>query len=224
MTIRLCSGRQISQHLMTYADFMVQPAPAPTRRRRDRAATRVALLDAARRRFSRQGYDGTSIREIAGDAGVDAALISRYFGSKQKLYAEAMRVEVPAGLTADPRRSVVHVTDAMLRDIVFADLREDGSEHPLLGMLRSCGNAAVREELRTQLCANYLRDLADRIEGEDAELRAELVGALLLGIGVMRSVVGSPVLGEVPYEHVRGLVARLVGLLAASDPAPRTAD
>ncbi|SDQ51463.1 DNA-binding transcriptional regulator, AcrR family [Thermostaphylospora chromogena] len=206
---------------MTYADFMDRSAPPPARRRRDRAATRTALLDAARRRFSRQGYDGTGIREIASDAGVDAALIFRYFGSKRKLYAEAMRVEIPAGLTADPRRPVVHVTDVMLRDIVFADLREDG-EHPLLGMLRSAGNADAREELRVQLCENYLKDLAGRIEGEDAGLRAELVGALLLGMGVMRSVVGSPVLKDAPYERVRGLVARLVGLLASGAAAPQT--
>src|SRR5690606_25925489 len=100
----------------------------------------------------------------------------------------------------------VQVIDVILRDIVFADLREDGGEHPLLGMLRSSGNAAVREELHVQLCENYLKDLTDRIEGEDAELRAELVGALLLGIGVMRSVVGSPVLKDASYERVRGLV------------------
>ena len=187
---------------------MTDTAPSP--RRRDRAATRAALLEAARLRFSRQGFDGTGVREIAADAGVDPALVFRYFGSKQKLYAEAVRAEIPAGLGDDPRLPLTRLVDALLRDVVFGDWREYDGEHPLLVMLRSAHRPEAREQLRVQLCDGYLRDCADRIEGQDAELRAELIGALLIGMGVMRSVVGSPVLGGASHEEVRGLVARLV--------------
>ncbi|QFG21935.1 TetR/AcrR family transcriptional regulator [Actinomadura sp. WMMB 499] len=186
---------------------------APQPRRRDRGATRAALLDAARLRFSRQGYDGTGIREIAGDVGVDPALISRYFGSKEKLYAEAVRVDVPSGLTSNPDRPLVHITDELLREVVFGDWEQFDGEHPLLVMLRSSGQPAVREQLRDQICGDYLSDFADRLQGDDAALRAELIGALLLGMGVMRSVVDSPALGKASYEETRMLVARLVHTL-----------
>ncbi|WP_232836024.1 TetR/AcrR family transcriptional regulator [Actinocorallia populi] len=190
-------------------------SPASPPRRRDRAATRAALLDAARLRFSRQGFDGTGVREIAGDAGVDPALVFRYFGSKDKLYAEAMRVEIPPG-AADPHRPLVHLADGLLHDVVFGDWPEFDGEHPLLVMLRSAHRPEVREQLRGQLCEEHLAGFADRLEGEDAELRAELVGALLLGMGVMRSVVRSPVLGEASFEETRGLVARLVQALVTA--------
>ena len=54
------------------------------------AATKAAILNAARERFCRDGYDNASLRDIASAAGVDAALISRYFGSKDDLFAEVL--------------------------------------------------------------------------------------------------------------------------------------
>ncbi|MBE1533539.1 TetR/AcrR family transcriptional regulator [Actinomadura algeriensis] len=191
---------------------MTDAASRPSRRR-DRDATRAALLDAARLRFSRHGFDGTGVREIAADVGVDPALISRYFGSKEKLYAEAVRVDVLPGLAANPNRPLVHIADQLLREVVFGEWKEFDGEHPLLVMLRSSGRPAVREQLREQVCDDYLEDFAERLEGDDAALRAELIGALLLGMGVMRSVVESPALGNASYEETRALVAGLVHTL-----------
>ena len=58
------------------------PGPRP----RSAAATRTAILDAARERFAAESYDDVGMRDIARDVGVAAALISRYFGSKDGLY------------------------------------------------------------------------------------------------------------------------------------------
>ena len=62
--------------------------PPPPRRRRNAAATRAAILQSARKAFARKGYDGAGVREIAEGAGVTAMLVNRYFGSKEKLFAE----------------------------------------------------------------------------------------------------------------------------------------
>lgn len=194
---------------MTYADRM-----AVSPRRRDRAATRAALLNAARSRFARFGYDGAGVRDIAADVGVDAALVFRYFGSKKALYAEAMRLPVPEGLTRGAHRPVPHITDAMLREVVFGEWPQFGGEHPLVAMLRSSGHPAVRDELRTGICAGYLDDIAGRLDGPDAELRAEMVAALLLGLGVLRSVVTTPALSGASFDRVRGLVADMVRVAA----------
>src|SRR5215471_13068200 len=60
------------------------------RHRRNAVATRAAILDSARRAFARSGYDGAGVREIAAEAGVTAMLVNRYFGSKEKLFAEVL--------------------------------------------------------------------------------------------------------------------------------------
>src|SRR5215510_13318309 len=66
-------------------------------RPRNAAATRDAILKSARRAFARAGYDGAGVREIAEGAGVTAMLVNRYFGSKERLFAE-----VVAGIMARP--------------------------------------------------------------------------------------------------------------------------
>ena len=70
-------------------------------RRRDAAATRRALLEAARELFGTRGFEATTLREIGERAGADPALFARYFGSKGQLFSEAMAADTidapPAG-------------------------------------------------------------------------------------------------------------------------------
>ena len=59
-----------------------------------RAATESAIVDAAWKRYASVGPDGTSVREVAGDAGCNHALVARYFGSKDGLVESvAQRLE-----------------------------------------------------------------------------------------------------------------------------------
>lgn len=72
------------------ADPRTDAQPAGGRRRRDAAATREALLQAAHSRFTRLGYDRTTLRDVAADVGVNLALIKRYFDSKEGLFKAAL--------------------------------------------------------------------------------------------------------------------------------------
>ena len=76
-------------------------------RPRDAAQTRADILAAARRRFAAEGFERTTLRAIAADVGVDAALVIRYFGSKQDLFATAteFRIDLPDLAGADPTTS-----------------------------------------------------------------------------------------------------------------------
>ena len=65
-----------------------------TPRRRDAQATRAAIQAAGKDQFARQGYDRAGLREIAGQAGVDVALIKRYFGGKEPLFVEALKASL----------------------------------------------------------------------------------------------------------------------------------
>lgn len=66
---------------------MTIPEPRPTR---DAHRTRAAILAAARQAFSAKGYSAAGVREIAAAAGINPALVSRYFGSKEGLFEEAL--------------------------------------------------------------------------------------------------------------------------------------
>jgi AcrR family transcriptional regulator len=77
------------------SDIATLGRAAPTRigpRKRDAEATRAAILAAAKSHFGRSGYDHVALRDIAADAGCDVALIKRYFGGKEGLFTEALRV------------------------------------------------------------------------------------------------------------------------------------
>src|SRR6478609_2627172 len=65
-------------------------APAKTGRRPGHQSSRCSVLEAARSRFARFGYDATTIRGVAADAGVDPALVMHFYGSKEGLFAAAI--------------------------------------------------------------------------------------------------------------------------------------
>ncbi len=76
---------------------MNERAAEPGPRRRGSTATREAILEAAAGRFASSGYAGAGVREIAADAGVTAALVNRYFGSKEGLFTEVIEQAFDSG-------------------------------------------------------------------------------------------------------------------------------
>jgi AcrR family transcriptional regulator len=119
-------------------------------RKRDAATTRAAILAAARQAFSGDGYDRVGVRDIAGKAGVTAALVNRYFGSKKLLFAEAVLEAKGVGeLLAGDRRTAGARLAAMMLD---KDPHGKGGGDPLLAILRSAPDpeaaGVVREWLQ----------------------------------------------------------------------------
>ena len=151
--------------------------------RRDAATTRVRLLAAARELFLARGYDAVGLREVAAKAGVDVTLIRRYFGSKEALFTEA----------TDVSESVEEIHDAtdgevgrkMIERVLAASQDVDA---PLFALLRSSGDPSVVARLNAQLDQSLTRNLAKRITAENPRIRADMVAALLLGIGVQRAL------------------------------------
>ncbi|HWF15401.1 MAG TPA: TetR family transcriptional regulator [Acidimicrobiales bacterium] len=71
-------------------------------RRPGNADTRGEIIEAAKRVFAAKGYDGTSLRAVARDAGVDPALVHHYFNGKASLFVAAMAIPF------DPREVKEH--------------------------------------------------------------------------------------------------------------------
>jgi len=125
-----------------------------TGRRGAGSGTRDAILAAARQRFADLGYHGATIRGIAADAGVDPALVHHFFGTKERLFAAAMRLPVVPGDLIDaalagagPGRAGESLGERLVRAMLAAwDVRE--IRDTFLGLLRS---AATSEQAMTML-------------------------------------------------------------------------
>lgn len=168
------------------------------------AATRVAILTAARLRFTAAGYDQVGVREIAADAGVDAALVIRHFRSKERLFAEAVtdvfRVDdLIAGERADFGR---HCARAILGKAKGGD-----GFDPMLALLRSVASDQAAPLIRADIDRNFVAPLAAWLGGPAAGARAGLIAATLTGLAVVRDIVGSASLRDTELEMLVALVA-----------------
>jgi AcrR family transcriptional regulator len=152
-----------------------------TPRRRDAGATRRRLLEAARELFLGHGYSAVGLREVAAKAGVDVTLVRRYFGSKQRLFEEATNVSED---TDEIRNAADDTVGRQMIARVLGTRRD--LDAPLFALLRSSGDPSVVTRLNAQLEEGLTRNLSKRITADRARIRADMVTALLLGIGVQR--------------------------------------
>ncbi|WP_051471243.1 TetR/AcrR family transcriptional regulator [Patulibacter minatonensis] len=196
---------------------MVDREPPAEPRPRDADATRRELLLAAQRRFVLLGYERTTTRDIADDAGVNLALINRYFGGKRGLHRAVLQnsaelLEAAATRHREPRRDVVSEFLESLDPEAWPQL----GGHPLLLLLR---DDEETRPMRAQALATAVRrtlvatDRADSGDPED-ELRAELVLALFCGVVSLRSAGLVERLRTAEPEALRaGLEAAFTGMM-----------
>jgi AcrR family transcriptional regulator len=148
---------------------------------RSREATRARLLDAARIRFQDQGFDATTVREIASDAGVDPALVMRYFGTKEGLFAEITLTEVPVVDVLEGDRATLGHRLALL---VLNKKDQSGIET----VLRSLGVAGVSARCESEMHDQFVAPLAKWLGGRDALLRAGAIVSMLNGLTLSLAV------------------------------------
>lgn len=172
---------------------MTETAP----RQRNAAATRAAILEAARRRFSRDSYDNVGLREIASDVGVDAALVSRYFGSKEDLFSEVLLF---AGDGSECHQGCVAEFGAHMIQIIRESEPNPHKLDWLLIMLRS-SSSPVAGALVRERCESFYKGLADWLGGDEADLRSRLAGTVLLGM--MTSLLLNPDFGLKGDDRLR---------------------
>lgn len=182
-------------------------AEVTEQRRRDSAASKVALLDAARDLFAERGYDRTTVRDIAGRAGVNQALLFRYFGSKEALFAAVVARSGREHLVGIPSDQVFA---RILRGILG---KEQQGDHTVQIMLRSTGEDTVAKEINEQLGQDYIRTLAGLTSQPDRDLRAHLVLAWIIGIDIVRSVARTDPLASADSDDVMACVLPAVRAL-----------
>jgi AcrR family transcriptional regulator len=161
-------------------------------RTRNANATRQAILEAAVERFCAESYDDVGMRDIARDVGVDAALISRYFGCKEDLFISALdSCKNGNELTEGPRETF---GERVAYEVVFNEvtpcLSANGTEkmRGLLILLRSIGSAKAMEVVQKSSDARFYMPLTEWIGGPDAAVRARLVAGLIMGMAIGREL------------------------------------
>lgn len=149
--------------------------------------TRDAILRAARRRFAQRGFAEVGLRDIALDCGVSAALVVKYFGTKENLFAEAVSFEAEATalLDCDVDRLGEHLVRTLL------DLHDVAYSDPFLRAVM----AAFRPngaEFSASFQHHFAEPLAARLPGPNARLRADMICAQLIGLGAVRLAIKLP--------------------------------
>ncbi len=164
--------------------------------------TRAAILAAARSQFAARGFKGASLRSIASEAGVDASLISHYFGDKSQLMVATMQLPV------NPIEKIAGVVaggpDGMAERLVRTFLNAwDPHREVLSTLVRTTLGGGDPEAPMLQLARSVLiAKLLEVLEGDDRELRATLIASHIIGMATLRYVARLEPLASAPIEDV----------------------
>lgn len=181
----------------------------PEARTRNSARTRQNLLDAAAELFGERGYETTTIRDIGDRAGVDSALIARYFGNKAALYLETLP-------TDDTGPDLAHIADPARIGETIGRVSRQGSGPVLQAVMRAHDDPSVQsaaaDRVDKRLTAGLERRMRDA--GLDSpRLRAQMAVAALSGVALGRAAGTLEELASADQEMVVALTARMLGSL-----------
>ena len=170
--------------------------------------TRAAILGAARALFAANGYAGTTIRAVAGEAGVDAALVHHYFGAKDDLFVAALELPV------DPRVVLAPAIEAGPDGAAERILRVllsvwDNPEHrlPLLALVRGMFDPDGRRLLREGFLPAILQPIGVALGLEHPEVRMPLLASQVLGLIVVRYVLEVEPVASLSADQVVAIYA-----------------
>jgi AcrR family transcriptional regulator len=162
-------------------------------RKRNAEATRAAILEAAKTQFGRSGYDLTSLRDIAAEAGADVALIKRYFGGKEALFTEALKASFrPSFLQGQDRQAFSREIATMMAGPARAD---EARSHTFQFLLRAATSPTTAPLLNVAIQERFLGPIRDWLGGEDAPARARVLAAIYIGFLVERLIRDEPLEG-----------------------------
>ena len=160
-------------------------------RRPGDSGTREAILKAARRQFSEIGYDRTSMRQVAIEAGVDPTLVSHFHGSKQQLFLAVVELPFqPAEVLPDLLAGLPQETGARLARFVLSVLESEQGRSRVVGLIRAATSEPEAARLiRELITRELLTPLAEGIGSDDAAYRASLLASQVVGLTMARYVV-----------------------------------
>jgi AcrR family transcriptional regulator len=154
-------------------------------KKRNAEATKARIAQMAGLKFTQHGFDGVGLREIALCAEVNIALISRYFGSKDQLFEQAILEK----LSLDPLfAGAVDNLAEHIAHYMFDKTSDTQEIDPMIAMLRSAGSTRIRPAIKKRFEQVIITRMADELTGSQTTQRATLIIALLFGIDSLRRI------------------------------------
>ena len=165
-------------------------------RPRNASQTRADILLAARRRFATEGYERTTLRAVAADVGVDAALVIRYFGTKQDLFAAAAEfaIELPDLSHVDPD----DVAGTLLPRF-FAVWEEDET---FVALLRAAMTSQIAADTLRRVFAEQVAPKLITATPDHPVQRIGLMGAFVIGLATTRYVLANPPIANLSRDEL----------------------
>jgi AcrR family transcriptional regulator len=179
--------------------FSAEPTSREERRRR----TEACILQIARQLFAEEGFDRATIRAVAQRAGVDPALVMQYFGSKEGLFAAAMKGAHGGGMLRDAERDEIPV--AAMHDL-FAKFEETDREAAAALARNFLTHPEAHRIMRDDVMCSLITGLAGTIGGPDAELKAALVMSCTVGLALSRYLLQIPGLADADRADIERLL------------------
>jgi len=166
---------------------------------------RQAILAAARQRFTHDGYERTTVRSVATDAGVDPSMVMRYYQSKEGLFSAA--IDIDLHLPGAAEVPLDQLAGLLARHFV-SRWEGDLADEAIMVLLRSAvTNSAAAERIHAvfgRQVVNLVRTATH--DDPDAELRAGMISTQLLGIALSRYVLQLPPVATLDPETLIGVV------------------
>ena len=162
--------------------------------------TRATILKAAQELFAELGYERTTVRDIAARAAIDPALVMRYFGSKDALFARATAIDLK--LPDLTKTAPAQFGDTLIRH--FLDIWEGLSSTGILTMLlrTSASDEDVAAKMRNVFAGQVLPMLARVADPAEGATRAGLIATQLLGLALCRYVLKVPPVVAMTPERI----------------------
>jgi len=174
--------------------------------------TRAAILDAAREAFAASGFSGTTIRGVATAAGVDAALVHHYFGTKDDLFLAALAIPVDPRVVLLPvvaEGGVAGAGERLVRTFLMI-WDDEQTRRPLLAVVRGIFEPSGQRLIKDGFLRMVLAPLGEALGVDHPELRMPLVASQMVGLVMLRYVLQVEPLASLPADQLVALVAPTV--------------
>lgn len=174
-----------------------------SRKRRGAEETKAEILKATRKLFAEKGFDRTTIRMIAGEAGCDPALVMRYFGSKRELFIEVVHSPIET------------LPDALSRSttdlVAFAEtmLEHWHSDATFFGLLRASASDEEAADMMREFFEKRIRPNQQRVTGLPPD-QAAMFGAMLVGIAFAREIARIPPMADMTSRQLAEILGSLM--------------
>lgn len=186
--------------------------PPVPHRTHDAAASRRALLQAAADLFQQRGYDRTTVREIGERAGVDPALIARYFNGKEGLYLAALADE-----DSGPPKAPIGSSDLVeVTRLLFEHWDDRGMSPAMRALISPESTPEARDQVRKILGSAIIDPVSESLERRglsQPRRRAELLLAAMAGAELLRRNGVLPEMDGAPTDELLALLEPMADAL-----------